>query len=350
MPFARPTLQDLIDRARADLSSRLPGADPWLRRSLAGALSTMHAGALHLLYGYLDQLATQILPDTAPADLLDRWCSIWGIGRNPPAAASGTVMATGADGSVIPAGTELQRSDGATFTTDAEAAIAGNTAALAVTAAAPGAAGNTDAGAALTFTTPIAGVSSSATVAPGGLGGGVDVEEDEDLRTRLLARVRQTPQGGAAADYDLWARQVPGVTRVWVRPGHFGVGTLAVFFMSDGVGSGIPAEQLGDDVQAHLDAVRPVTADVTALAPVAYALDLTIALTPDTSDVRTAVEAELTDHLLEAAEPGGTLYLSDLNDAISAAAGHDHHILTLPAADVVVPAGQVAILGTITWA
>ena len=65
MPFVRPDLQTLIERAQADIQSRLPGTQPQLRRSLTGVIARMEAGVAHGLYGYLDWLALQLMPEGA---------------------------------------------------------------------------------------------------------------------------------------------------------------------------------------------------------------------------------------------------------------------------------------------
>ncbi len=190
MSFSRPTLPDLIDRAAADIETRLPGVDARLRRSNLGELSRVHAGVAHGFYGYLDWLARQLMPDTAEAEHLDRWSTIWGVIRKPAAAATGNVTFTGTSGTLIPAGTQLQRSDAELFATDADGTISSGTVVVAVTAVTAGQGGNTAQSTKLTLLSPIAGVNSSAAVAAGGLVGGADIEIDEDLRDRLIARSR----------------------------------------------------------------------------------------------------------------------------------------------------------------
>lgn len=350
MPFTRPTLPELIDRAAADIESRLPDADARLRRSVLNVLVRMHAGSVHGLYGYLDWLAKQLMIDTAELEHLNRWASIWGVTRRAATAAAGNVTFTGTDGASIPAGTTLQRSDGVEYTTDALGTIAGGTATVAVTAVVAGAAGNADAGVALTLVSPISGVNSQATVAAGGLAGGADAEVDDLLRERLLARIQQPPHGGADFDYVAWALEVPGVTRAWVYPAELGLGTVTVrFMMDDTYADGIP--QAGDvaAVQAYIDALRPVTAAVTVAAPIAVPLDITITLTPNTATVRAAVEAELADLIRREAEPGGTLLISHIREAISSAAGETDHVLSVPAADVAHGTGEIATMGVVTW-
>ncbi|KKL62501.1 hypothetical protein LCGC14_2184580, partial [marine sediment metagenome] len=79
-----------------------------------------------------------------------------------------------------------------------------------------GQAQNADAGEIMTFTTPIAGVDTNATVQFGDIGGGTDIETDEELRERILARYRDPVANFNAAQIRNQARLVPGVTRVFV--------------------------------------------------------------------------------------------------------------------------------------
>lgn len=355
MPFQRPTLPDLIDRAASDIESRLPGTDARLRRSNLSVLARMHAGAVHGLYGMLDWLSRQVLPDSAEAEYLARWASIWGVSRLAAVAATGSVTLTGTAGSVVPAGTKFQRSDGALFATAAEVTFSTTTASASVTAQVAGAAGNTAANTSLSLVSPISGVQSSAVVASGGLTGGVDSETDERLRARLLARLRQPPQGGAKTDYEQWALAVAGVTRVWVFEGWLGVGSVGLFFVRDDDASIIPDAASVQAVQDYIDARRPVgLAGFKAIAPEAAAQALTIQLSPNTSTVQAAVTAELADlfrreSAVEDGTGSGKILLSHINEAISIAAGETDHVLVSPSTDITLTKGQIATLGVITW-
>jgi len=351
MPFARPTLVELIERAANDFETRLPGTDARLRRSNLNVLGRVHAGAVHGLYGYLDFIARQVIPDSAEIEYLERWSNVWGVTRNPAAKATGNVTITGTNGTVIPIATQLLRSDGAEFTTDAEATIVAGVATPAATAAKAGAAGNTDVGSQLTMSAPVAGANGLVTVAAGGLASGADVETDDSLRERLLDRIQQAPHGGADFDYETWAKEVAGVTRVWVFPAELGLGTVTVRFVrDDDVASIIPDAGEVAAVQAYIDARRPVTAQVTVVAPVAVAINFVFTLiAPSTAAVKAAVEAELQDLLLRDASPGGTILLSHIREAISVAAGESNYTLTAPAADVAHAVGQIATFGAITW-
>jgi uncharacterized phage protein gp47/JayE len=348
MSFDRPDLATLLDRARTDIESRLEGADAGLRRSVLGVLATMHAGAAHGLYGYLDYLSAQLMPDTAEVEYLDRWAGIWKIARTPAAKATGTALCSGTSGAVLPAGALLRRADAVEYEVTVETALADGAASVPIRARVSGASGNADAGAKLSLASPVPGVQSVAVVEA--CSGGADAETDASLRARLLARIRQAPHGGADFDYAAWALAVPGVTRVWVSPLELGAGTVTVRIMTDETtDDGIPTGESVALVQAALDAARPVTADLTVAAPTPAPLNPQIALSPDTSAVRAAVQAELLDLLRREARPGGTILVSHLREAVSIAAGENDHVLVSPAADVAHATGEIATLGAISW-
>jgi uncharacterized phage protein gp47/JayE len=152
--------------------------------------------------------------------------------------------------------------------------------------------------------------------------------------------------------YAAWAKEVAGVTRAWVFPGELGAGTVTVRFVRDDDDTTIiPDGAEVSAVQGYIDARRPVTAQVTVVAPAAVPLNLTIDITPDTAATRAAVESELRDLLSrDEVVPGGTILLSELRTAIGIAEGISDYTLVSPAASVTHTTGQMPIFGVITWA
>ena len=350
MSFSRPTLQALVDRVRSDVLSRL-STDDVLRRADAEVYARVMGGVAHGLYGFVDWLAQQLLYDTAEAEYLERWATIWGVSRKAAAQATGTVTFTVQTGAVVASDTLLQALDGVQYQTTADATGTAPTYTAPVIAVVAAASGNRSAGQQMTLVSPVAGVMPTAVA--GELSGGADVETDDALRSRLLSRIQAPPQGGSESDYVTWALEVAGVTRAWVYPQELGAGTVTVRFVRDLDGTGaaiVPDTTEVAAVQSYIDQLRPVTAQVTVLAPVAVPLNFAISgLLPDTTSVRTAIEAELQDLLLREASPGGTILLSRISAAISAAAGESDHVLTSPSANVVSTTGQISTMGTITW-
>ncbi len=347
MTFVRPSLSELVTRARADVDSRMPGADSRLRRNALDALALVHAGAVHSLYRMIDTRA-RFFPDPDNPEAIERWAALKEVPRKVATAAAGTVTLTGTNGTIAEAGAVLARADGARYVIQADATIAGGTAAALVEAEQAGDVGNMDAGQALAFLSPIAGIAANAVVAGSGLGGGANEESYTAWSARVYEAMRRPPSGGKADDYIAWATSVPGVTRAWVYPHWNGLGTVKVLFVCDGRDDIIP--EAGDValVAAKIAAERPVTADVTVAAPVADPLDFTIDLTPD-PEARDAVEASLRDLIAREAQPGGTLLISRMREAISIAAGETDHVLSAPTANVTTAAGEISTLGTITW-
>lgn len=346
--FFRPLLSQLIVRIQGDVESRLPGADARLRFNVIDVLAKTYSGTAHGLYGNIDFLS-RFLPDVAESERLARWASIYGLTRKAAEAAVGAVTATGSDDVEIPTGTVLVRADGARYLVTDDATIDAGSVALAVVADGAGTAGAMVEGQSLTFQSPIAGVVAIATVAAGGIVGGAEQESDEDLRARLLLRIRNPVRGGSASDYVVWATEVAEVTRAWVYENWNGLGTVKVLFVCDGRDTIIPDGDDVDVVEAYIADRRPVCADVTVGAPTATALNFTIALTPGSEAVKAAVEAELRDLIARETQPGGTLLLSHIQEAISIAAGETDHAMTAPSANVTPAAGHITTFGAITW-
>ena len=365
MPFNRPSLQALIDRATADITSRLPNASALLRRSNLYVLSRMHPGAMHELYGELDWLSNQALPDKCDDDVLLRWANIFlSVPRKAASFAVGQVAYPGTNGAVIAAGTLLQRADGVEYSVDADVVVTAGSATVNCTALVAGAASNAAAATTLSLVSPIPGVNASGSVTVAGLANGFDIETISQVRARLLTRLRQPGIAGTAADYVNWATDVSGVTRAWCLPKYFGNRTVGLCFVTDGaVGGPIPSGATVTAVQSHIDALRPVTSVVTVFAPVADPMNFTIALTPNTVAVQTAVTAELASLIAREATPGG-YYMppggnvlvqgginlkSHMDAAIAVSSGETDHVMSVPAANVVSSNGHLATMGVITW-
>lgn len=351
MPFARPTLKVIRDRVLADVKARFGITSVIPRRSLLRDLTDAFGAGLHGNHGHIEYMSRQLFVHSMEAEYLDQEASLYKITRKAATFATGNVVFTGTDGSVIPAGTVVQRGDGAEFLVGDDGVIAGGTVTVTVTARVAGVDGDTEAGVSLSLVSAIAGVSSSGNVDVDGIAGGIDTETDTALRQRILARKRQPPHGGASFDYENWALEVAGVTRAWVYPNHLGLGTVGLAFVMDDSDPIIPDAAKVAEVQAYIEDLtrKPVTAQLEVFAPVAYAIDLDISLSPNTAAVQAAVTAEIADFLRREGEPGATIYLSRINEAISVAQGEENHVLTSPVADIVLSTGEIPVIGAINF-
>lgn len=356
MPFSRPTLAQIKSSIVIDIQTRLPGTDGLLRRSVVGVLATVLAGAIHGVYGFLAWMFKQLFADTAEADHLERKAAVFGIHRKTAWPASGTVIFTGTNGSVIAIGTRVKRSDDVEYLTTAAGSITDGSVSLAVTAVTAGATGNAVSGVSLSLVNPIAGVVSTATVAAAGLTQGADAEKDATLLSRYLKRVQEPPHGGANHDWRAWTldRSAHGidVTAVYPAAQEMGAGSMTIrFMMHDSYANGIPQAADVTTVKDYLETVRPVTVkQLYVVAPIADPTAFEISgLNPVSQAVRDAITAELKDLYRREATPGGTVLISHIREAISIAAGEKDHVLVSPVANVAAATGYIATLGEITW-
>ena len=350
MPFSRPTLTEIVTRTEADLASRL-GTGPLLENSVLKVLARAVAGGHHLAHGHIDYVSRQVIWDSAELEFLERWVDIWGFSRKAATFSQGLVEFTGTEGTNIPQGTKVKRADGLEFATDASANIAAGVASVACTATGAGVDWNTPAATALSLSSPIAGIDPAATVGSLGLAAGADQETDAGLLARFLVERRQPPTGGSNTDYTGWALEIAGVTRAWCLPEHQGAGTVGIPFMVDGSVDPFPDAAKVAEVQAKIDVERPVTAkNSLAFSPFDMPLVVTMEITPNTADVQASVTTALEELVLREAEPGGTLLVSKIREAISTAAGELNHVLVAPVADVTVAAGELTTLGAVSFA
>jgi uncharacterized phage protein gp47/JayE len=355
VPWSTPTLKEVRGLVRDNIRATLPGADASVPNSVLRVLSDAQGGLCHLTLQYVDWLALQLLPDTAETEWLDRHGQIWLVnsdgskGRKQATFAQGSATFTGTVGVIVPTGTQLT-GPLADYETTADVTIGGNPVETTVRALDPGIVGNMNVGDTLALAIP--GVDSTATVVS--MLGGVDTENDDDLRARILQRIQQPPMGGAQGDYVTWALAVPGVTRAWAYPNEMGVGTVTVRFLMDQLHAdddGWPQPQDITAVADYVDKMRPVTVkDCYVVAPIKQFIDIEIAnLVPNTAEVSGAIEASVREMLHEMAFPGQTIFAAWVSYAIMNAPGVISFKLVTDS-DYVMPApGYMAVLGTILF-
>ena len=363
MPFKRDSLQTIVNRIVSDFQTRITGATSLLRRSALNVIARVNAGVFHLLYEYLDYQARQIFVATADEAGLEAIASEYGITRKAAVEAIGSgETGISTNGTVIPAGTELQSPNDQVYITNDEETIAGGIATLDFTASEAGEDGNDDAGVILTFVSPIAGIDTSVTVDSDGISDGSDEETDNSLRERLLTRKRQPPHGGVEFDYEVWALEVGGVTRAWSFPQYQGAGTIGVAFVRDNDSDSIIPDSteraiVESYIIEHEDPGTGKTIGIPVTAePGLFIIELTllsvnfqIDIYPNTPAVQLSIQNNLEDLILRDGGPGETLYLSRISEAIGLATGEEKHRLDAPVADVTAGTEQVHVLGTITF-
>lgn len=371
MPWTTPTLRQVREIVRGEITAKLAGAS-FVGNSVLRVVADANAALAHLVLRFIEWLAKQLMPDLAETEWLDRHGDIWltnsdhTTGRKEATYSAGSVTITGTVGSLVPSGTAMIGALGTNFETLEQVAIGNGPTKIAVRAIDPGTVGNLDAGDIISFVTPVAGVDGSATVVE--LYGGTDQETDEELRARVLLRIREPPMGGDAADYVEWALAVPGVTRAWCSPNEMGIGTVTVRFMMDDLRksddpetNGFPNDTDVETVRAYLNQTRPVAVkDFFCEAPIPEPINFTLSNMSEydasvMEEIAQAVDAMLRERAAPASAKNGipvvpqVIYEAWVSEAVKSAMGELDYF-DLHFVDHEMPSkGHLAVLGTITY-
>jgi len=118
------------------------------------------------------------------------------------------------------------------------------------------------------FLEPVAGVSSLTNEDE--ISGGINEEDDDTYRERIIQTSRTRSFTGNKADYIRWAKEIPGVGEVLVVPEFDGPGTVQVLIASS-TGT-VASEELISQVQKH---IAPDNRNGGGLAPIGALVTVT---------------------------------------------------------------------------
>ena len=235
------------------------------------------------------------------------------------------------------------------FVTDNDAVIdaQSQTVSVNVTAVREGSAYNVLAETIGLIVTPVLGVASVANSAA--FSGGSDVEDDEQLRKRVIDSYCNIINGANAAYYRSIALSVDGVYSASAVGCGRGAGTVDVYACAKG--GALSADKISE-IQALLDEKRELNVDAKAFSPTAMNINLYIRLTVsegyDFSTVAEAVRIAVTDYV-NGLGIGNDLRLSKVGEVIYHIEGvEDYKFLESYGSDRDVPLTRFAKANTIT--
>ena len=219
---------------------------------------------------------------------------------------------------------------------------------------------NLAAGSSLKLQTPIVGVDDTFVVDFGQLGGGTNQESNAGLRDRTLDRIQNPVANFNVAAITDKAKEVAGVTRVFVEEITPAVGQVTVYFMRDNDPDPIPSGSEVAEVRAKIEEIVPANTDkdndlfVNAPTGVPVAFTFT-ALSPDTSTMQSAIQANLAQFFDEdtvvSADIKEDAYRSAIFNTIDTATGDTvtSFTLSVPSGDITIATGEIGTLGTVSF-
>ena len=360
--MARPTVVTIKTRLLGAIRAAL-ALTSTIRRSLFTAISDGISAQLYLLYVYADNLFREAHPSDARGERLDKWGEVVRIPRSTAALARANVVVTGAVGATIPMGSELISAQGFTYIFRRPATIeASGQVTAEIISTQTGADRTLLVGQALSFTTSLAGVQNQVTVPEGGVTViGSDAESESEYRARITQFFgRTTYQAGGIDDYIAWAVASPLVRYAWVARNFNNVQNQIGVFVLKEDNELLTAIELAE-VQAAIDVLTPVTARAIVLNPGIEEVPFTISIRENNLAVQQEVRNNLNELFARNRAPRATvnsdrtvntgiIYISQIREAVSLAAGEEDNIIATPTMNIA-PGENFAILtvGEITF-
>lgn len=310
------------------------------------------ASQIYALYVQADWVNRQCFPQTAVEDYLDLHAQLRGLTRREAVQAEGVIRfetdsAAGTD-LVVAEGTVCMTAGGVRFETTQEGTISAGETAVEVPARAiePGASGNVATGAIRAMAVAPVGVSSCTN--PEGFSGGLDAENDEELRSRVLETFRRMPNGANAAYYEQEAMSFPQVAAAAVVSRPRGTGSVDVVVST---AAGVPDGALLEELQSYFEQRREIAVDVQVRAPEVKNVTVTIRVAPednkDGETVRQAVEQAIRSWF-DGRLLGQSILRARLGELTFSVDGVKNYVIDAPAADVAVDSDVLPHLQSIT--
>jgi uncharacterized phage protein gp47/JayE len=263
-----PTINELYTAIISSLETEMSITISSFGRSYLRSKAMVQAGRLYLIYLVMAQIQKNIFVDTCDEETLIRFGQVK-LGRDPfPATqAEYTVQLVGTLGSVVKAQTIFRANDdssapGKRFILDEEFTLDG-TDIITLRALEAGTDSQLVIGNQLTAEAPIALVDSVVTVLTE-VEQPQEAEELEVYRDKVIQAFRLEPQGGAAADYRLWATEVSGIVQAYPYAKSGYTSEINLYIESDEP-DGVPTPT---DLQNVEDAIELPTADRPSRKPV----------------------------------------------------------------------------------
>ena len=218
---------------------------------------------------------------------------------------------------------------------------------------------NRGSGEVLTLQAPLVGIDNDLLVSSGGVEGGSDQETDDLLRSRTLDKIQNPTAHFNVSDITEKAKEVNGVTRVFVEEITPDVGQVTIYFMRDNDDDPIPSGSEVTTTKDQILTIKPANTsddDVIVLAPIASVTNFIFTvLAPNTPQMQSAITANLQQFFAE--ETGVSVgidqdaYRAAIQNTIDIETGArvENFVLSTPVGDISISTGEIGTLGTVTY-
>lgn len=230
---------------------------------------------------------------------------------------------------------------------------------VAVKSVAYGVAMNLPAYTSVTLQSPVANILDDAFVDYQGLSGAADRETTEEFRTRVLDVIRNPVAHFNVSDITRVAKEVTGITRVFVNEATPAAGQVTIYLTMDNETDPVPNAATVTAVKNKLLGIKPAnmsSADLIVSAPGKKTVDFVFtALSPNTSTMRASILENLKQFFADNTSVGADVvedaYRSAIFSTIDTSTGEAvvSFTITSPSGTVNPADSELPVLGTVTW-
>ncbi len=296
----------------------------------------------------INYMPNRFFPSLAWGDDLTASAANFGVYRNDASASHVTLTVTGDVGAVINGDVKAVAGDLVFACT--QNTVIGDSGSIDVEAVCEtmGIAGNVASASISKFITTYAGLVSVTNNNPAH--GGVDIESDESLLSRIKIRWQNPSTGGNVYDYIRWSTGIDGVSRAYVT--NPSAGNVNVYVVGDSNTS--PTEELLQNVYDYLQSVRPIGATVTVLAaePLVIDIDVNVELADGylLADVTEAIKLSLSSYIngldfehtkVSYLKLADLLFVEGIKDVLS-------YTVNAGSESIIIPQGEFPTLGEVS--
>ena len=292
-----PTITEIKEQILSDIETATGKTAPLLPISVWSVISTALAGALYLVYKFIDWTRKQIFVNTADYEGLILIGQEYGLFPNVSQEWRGTASITGTNGTNIPIGKIYTRGNFA-YQVTVLATISSGSATLVLESLTSGSEPNLIATDILTESNPTVGLSSTITIATI-TQSGRDEESIENFRNRISLRQKFPPQGGSVSDYVQWTLEVPGISEAFPFLDSPGIIYVYPLLETTNPLARIPDNSKLTEVENYLNSypLRPLNANINTSAFTEITINVAVSnLQVDTPALRATIESEITDY------------------------------------------------------
>jgi len=210
----------------------------------------------------------------------------------------------------------------------------------------------------LNLVSAIVGVNNVTRVIYDGLGGGADVENDEDLRARLIYKLQNPVTLFNAVQIELLLKTLSWVDRVFVFRITPDVGQVTIYILKEDneLPNYVELQEAKDLIEDTILPVNTAISDVFILAPTQVIVNFDFSsITPDTPTMRTSITNRLVEFFRNNTDIGEDItekqYECAIHSTIDIESGEllEDFTLTTPTGDITITTGEIGVLGGVTF-